>query len=356
MKSIIRFAALLALALTALFPATSLAVNAQAAQCYGLADADCKLLQDAGSADSTAKLSSFNIDYSIKATIAGTGAADGNLNITGSGPFAIDPAVMADLKANAGKAMDPATTVKAISALSFANVIKLESTIPTVTPGTFEVRIVGGNLYFMGDKATQGKWMTLNLAQQMSAMGSSMGGMMGGASASTNPAANPKIQADIEALMKAPGVVKTESGDGPSVDGQATRKLTWNIDFAALFAAPEFKTLVTDISAASGQSMETAQLDQTIQMGQVILKDTKFQVSYLVGSGDKLFHGFGMTLAVKLDPQYAALLTNNTDAKELNVNFDLNVQLSKIGQPVKVDPVADAQNVNPGGMAPTPAK
>jgi hypothetical protein len=351
MKSIIRFAALLALALTALFPAMSVAVNAQATSCYGLADADCKLLQDAGSTESAAKLSSFVMDYSIKATIKGTGAADGDLNITGSGPFSIDPAVMADLKANAGKQMDPAAMVKAISAITFGNVIKLESTIPTVTPGSFELRLVGGNLYFMGDKSTQGKWMVLNLAQQMTAMGSSMGSMMGGSAAAANPMMNPKIQADFEALAKVPGVLKTEATDGPSVDGQATRKLSYSLDFAALFAAPEFKALVTDLSASSGQSMDTAQLDQTIQMGQVILKDTKFQVNYLVGSGDKLFHGFGLTIAVKLDPQYAALVTNNSDAKELDVNVDLNVQLSKIGQPVKVDPVADAQNA-----VPTPAK
>jgi hypothetical protein len=355
MKSIIRLTALLALALTALFPAMTVAVNAQATPCYGLADADCKLLQDATGTEATAKLSSFVLDYTLKATIAGTGKFDGTLNITGSGPLAIDPAVVADLKANAGKQMDPAAMMKAVSALTFGNTIKLDSTLPNVTPGSFEVRIVGGNLYFMGDKATQGKWMVLNLAQSMQGMAGSMMGMSPSTS-STNPVMDPKVQADLQALAKVPGVVKTEATDGPSIDGQATRKLAYNLDLAAMLAAPEFKTLMTDASATSGQTMDTAQLDQTVQMGQAILKDTKFQVSYLVGSSDKLFHGFGLTLAVKLDPTYAALLTNNSDAKELNVNFDLNVQLSKIGQPVKVDPVADAQNVNPGGMMATPAK
>ncbi len=352
MKSIFRLTALLALVLIALSPALTVAVNGQAMPCDGLADADCKLLQDSISADGMAKLSSFNADYTLNASVAGTDASDGNINATGSGSFAIDPTVIAALKSGAGNT-DSANPLNALNGLTMQTSLKADGSFVGSQGVSFDLRSVGDNLYFKGDSIAQGKWMVINLSAALQfvqnyvalSAQNAVQSLMPGTAGAANIATDPKVQADIATLIKTPGVFKGEASDGPSVDGQATRKLTYSLDVGALVNSPEFKTLATDAVKASGQEADAAQIAASVDPVaiQEVLKDSKFQLTWLVGSNDKLLHGFRLTLAVKIQPTYVAILTNTNDAKEFDANVDLNIQLSKIGQPVKVAPVPDAK-------------
>src|SRR5689334_6376971 len=161
MKSIIRLTVLLALAVTALFPAVAMTANAQGMTCYNLPDADCKLFQAATSSDAAAKLTSFTADYTLNLGLTGTGTSDGTLSITGTGQFSVDPAVIASLKGTTSP--DAAALTKALGALTLQNTAKATGNMNSEKQdGSLEFRIVGGKLYYMGDVATQGKWMVLD--------------------------------------------------------------------------------------------------------------------------------------------------------------------------------------------------
>jgi hypothetical protein len=174
--------------------------------------------------------------------------------------------------------------------------------------------------------------------------------------------ADPKVQADFAALMKVPGVFKYSAGDGPTVDGHPTRKITASLDVSIVVNAPELKTLMTNVILASGQQVDPDQVVGSMDPAVLVqmLKNSSLQQNWLVGTDDKLLHGFELALVVKIDPTYIATVTNNPDAKEFDGNFDLNLQFSKIGQPVKVDPVPDAQQPDLlnffSAPQPTPAK
>jgi len=351
MKPIFRLTALLALIFMALSPALAVAVNGQAMPCDGLADADCKLLQDSISADGMAKLSSFTTDYSLTAKIAGTDASDGDIKVTGNGAFAIDPAVTAAMKSGAGNT-DSANPLSVLNNLTMSTTVKAEGSMVGSQTSSFELRSVGGNLYFKGNTIAQGKWMVLNLAAATqfaqgyiaSSVESMVQSFMPSNGGTSNVAGDPKVQADLMTLIKTPGVFKGDASDGPSVDGQPTKKFTYSLDVAVLVNNPGFKKLALDAITASGQpdaEQVVASIDPIAI--QEVLKDSKFQIIWLVGSSDNLLHGFELSLAVKIEPTVVSILTNNNNPKEFDANVDLNIQLSKIGQPVKVDPVPDAQ-------------
>src|SRR5262249_10540160 len=130
-----------------------------------------------------AKLASFVMDYTITAKV--TGDQGGDFKVTGNGPFSVDTS-----KISAGSG-DPTA---ALGAITMANTMQASANGNGQSmAGNFEFRIVDGNLYFKGDKATQDKWMYLSLAKTITAAMSNpmFGSMMsgGGGSTSGNPAA-----------------------------------------------------------------------------------------------------------------------------------------------------------------------
>jgi methionine-rich copper-binding protein CopC len=220
--------------------------------------------------------------------------------------------------------------------------------------GSLEFRIVDGILYFMGDMASQGKWMKLSLAD---AAASSMGSM-----GSMTSMASPETAKMLEAFANVPGLVTASAEDGPEVDGEATRAIKLNIDLGVFITAltgPEGKPIIKEILASQGQTMTDAEIDA--QMAQVkamvamlepTLKATTLQISWMVGTTDQKFHGFALLFDTTVDPTLASMMsggagTSGAAPQPIKLNFNLTVTLSKLGEAVTVEAVADAVDANP---------
>ncbi|HLY26734.1 MAG TPA: hypothetical protein VKQ72_10370 [Aggregatilineales bacterium] len=362
MKSVIRFGLLVMLAVGALTPAFG--AQAQAPKpCFGLADADCQLLYGASAQDNMGKLTSFVVDLALTGKATGAPSGDVDFNISGNGPIALDQTALAALKSSTGATMMTGLA-SALKGITLQDMFKIAVNAPkTPTNLSGEIRLVGGQFYYMSQEKTAGKWMVMDLNTAMQKNPSL--GMLGAMGASSSPSAgamkDPKLQADGQALIK---YIKASTSDGPSLDGAATKQFTFDVDLSGLVNGPEMKQFMTDATAAaaasgssSSSSMGMAQM--YMPMLAKLVSNSQLQLKYLVGSDDKLFHGLELVFAIKLDAATMNALqamsssgssssTKTPMTSDINANFDLKFTLSKIGQPVKVDPVPDAQKVGTG--------
>lgn len=356
MKSLFRGGILLAIvALIAFTPA--LTTRAQGAPCYGLADADCKLLQEASDPANSAKLTSFVMDYNVTLKVVGTGTSDIDLNVTGTGPFSVDASKVS------GASSDPTA---ALSALTMANTINASLTSDGKTEkGTFEFRIVGGYLYFKGDMATQNQWQSIALGKALGALMSNpqftemmSGAMGGGTGSSSNPAAafmnDPEVMKALTNLPNIPGFIKAERKADVDIGGEKSAQFVVNFDLLALVKSKDFAPVLKAAlkSSQQGAEVDDKQVQQVIAIAQTVLKDTKFSFTQFVGTKDKLPHGIAIDFTMKIDETTAALLGagSSDGAKALDFGFHFDVKLTKIGQPVTVEPVKDAKEIDLSGM------
>jgi hypothetical protein len=359
MKSIFRLGFMLvmvAMLVVAALPATT--ARAQSDMCFGLKADDCSLANTTADSAALSKLSSFVMDYTITLK-ADTGDTAKNIDfkLTGKGPFSIDTTKMS------GGAGDPTA---AAGALTMANVIQGSLTSEGKTQqGNFELRIVNGDLYFMGDTATQGKWKKVNIAKAISqiAQNPMLGGMMSGMSgagglggASSNPAmaalSDPELIKALAAIPNIPGVITAERKDDIMIGSEKVAVFTYNLNILTLIQSKEFAPVLKAIlkSQSGGAEVDDKQVNQMIVMAQTFLKDFKFSITRYVGTADKLPHGIGLHLSLNLDAATASLVMNSSEAKPVSIDFNFDIKLDKIGEQVTVEPVSDAEEVDTGSM------
>jgi hypothetical protein len=349
MKSLFRCCLLLAIvALMAVAPlASARTANAQDAMCFGLSAENCELFAAVPEDEGAAKLAAFTMDYAITAKVAGTGTNDVDFSVQGSGPFAIDPTAMTASASNPMAALGGLTTQQKMTASLTAE--------GKTQKGVLEFRIVGGKLYFMGDMATQNKWMSLDLAAAIAQYGSMASGMMGGgASGASNPAmaamSDPEVMAAIANLPKVPGFIKAERKDDIDIGGVKSAQFVVNFDLLALVKSKEFTPILKAAMKSSGSTTEMTdqQLAQIVGVAQTFLKDTKLSITRYVSAEDKMPRGLGLNFSMKIDEASAAM-AGMTGSKGLDINFTFDVKLSKLGEKVTVEAVKDAQEVPMGG-------
>src|SRR5260221_11410394 len=254
MKSVIRFGMLVMLAVGAMTPAFSAQAQAQK-PCFGLADADCQLFYGASVPDNMSKLTSFVFDGSLVGKVTGIPSGDVDFNFSGNGPIGLDPTAISALKSSTGANMMTGL-MGALKGITLQNAFKIAvNAKPSPTNISGEIRLVGGQFYFMSPEKTPGKWLVADVTQAMSSNPSlgMLGAMGAGASGGSNSAMmqDPKMQADVQALYK---YVKASTADGPSLDGAATKQFTLDVDLGGLFGGPEMKQMFTDIAAASSST------------------------------------------------------------------------------------------------------
>ncbi|MCC7450048.1 MAG: hypothetical protein IT324_21705 [Anaerolineae bacterium] len=359
MKSVLRGAILVAIvALIALTPAlTSRAQGDQ--RCFGLAAADCELWHSGNDSANAAKYSSFVMDYNITFTLAGTGTNDVDFKVTGTGPFSVDESKIS------GASSDPTA---ALTALTMANTLTASLNASGQSQmGTFEFRIVGGNLYFKGDQATQNKWMFISLGKALSsamsnpAITDALSGAMGGGTgtgSSSNPATaimnDPEVMAAIAKIPDIPGFIKVERQADLSIGDEKVAQFVMNFDILTLIKSKEFAPVLKAGLKSSNQGAEVddKQVQQIVAIAQTVLKDTKFSITQWVGTTDKLSHGLGIDFTMKVDENTAALMNSSSSgaAKPVDINFHFDVKLTKIGQPVTVEAVTDATEIDTSSM------
>src|SRR5579859_3716029 len=317
MKSLFRLGIVVIIAVLALTPA--LGVKAQSSNCtssmaYGLADADLKLFCGAFDQANLVKFTSFIMDYNLAVKATGTPQGDVAINVQGNGPFAVDTAAM-----SAGGSSNPMAAMTAIQA---SNVIKASASGGGQNmAGNFEWRIVGGTLYFMGDMATQGKWMSLSLSDAMTSAMSQFSSMSSGSSSSggagsmfsgaSTAFSDPSVTQAFAAIPTIPGFIKADSKAGAQVDGQDTTQITFTFDLVTLVNAKETRPILKAALKSQGggtADVPDTQVDQVAAMLANALKGSNFQVNWLIGK-DGLIHGFGINIAFHLDASIAAMMT-----------------------------------------------
>jgi len=338
MKSFIRLSFLMALvAMLAFVPAAT--TRAQD-DCFGLESGDCELLK---AAEANTGVTAFVMDYDMTLRVAGLPQGqDVDFKLDGSGPI--------DFSALVGATDQTA----AIKDLVMQNVINIAYTMGEQSEdATVEIRIVDGTLYFNdGEKGWQKQSIEQAMASSMS--GFPMGGMMGGMGGMSSTT-SPKITEVLSMLSQIEGVVTTTAEDGPEVDGVATREITVNLNIAALLKGlntPEGKELIMSLVAMSGQEIPeeelTTQLSQVSMFAaalQTTLDNTSLSFGYLVGSTDNNIHGFNLDFTTTVDQQTATAFSNGQLTAPIDVDFHFTVQLSDINEPVTVEPVAEAVEV-----------
>src|SRR5262245_51795400 len=152
-------------------------------------------------------------------------------------------------------------------------------------------------------------------------------------------------------MSNAPGVVRGQRLNGPKVDGKATAQFVANLDFAAFY-----KTLKTDSArkaflqsflsgffSSAGQRPSNARLQdpKVLAAAERTVKTLKMAFIWLVGPADKMLHGIGFNVSANVDKALSAMLNSALANSALSVDWKLLFTFSKIGDPVKVDPVTE---------------
>ena len=177
MKSIIRLGVLVLVALVAFGPIAT--IHAQGPNnCFGAPAEDCKLFTTAFESANTAKFAQgFAMDYKLNAkfNVGGASAQNGSVDVTGTGAFGLNTTAMSS------GSSDP---MSALAGLMFSNVIKASSSDNGKTQeGSIEIRIVNGNVYFMSEQLTQGKWQYVSMSDAFTAAMSMQSSMASSGSA-----------------------------------------------------------------------------------------------------------------------------------------------------------------------------
>jgi len=356
MKSIFRLGIMLvmvAMLMTVAVPAVT--VRAQGDMCFGLKADDCQLANNMPDSAAMTKLSSFTMDYTITLK-ADTGDAAKNVDfkVTGKGPFGVDMTKMG------GDSGDPTA---AIGALMMANVMDASLTTEgKTTKGTFEFRIVGGDLYFMGDMATQGKWKKVNIAKSFGQMmqnpmiSGMLDGKGGAGGASSNPAmammSDPEVMKALMSIPSIPGGITAERKEDITIGSEKTAVFVYNVNILTIVKSKEFAPALKAMlkSQSGGAEVTDKQVNQIIVMANMFLKDFKLSFTRYVGTSDKLPHGIGLSFSLKLDAATASMMMSSSDAKPVSIDFNFDIKLDKIGEKVSVEAVSDAEEVDTGAM------
>jgi len=341
MKSVIRLSLLLALvALVALVPGLK-ATHAQDMACLpSLSASDCALFQAATTNQTSIK--TFVVDYDVALHVTGT-PQDIAFTAKGNGPIDISNVTGTDQMA-------------AIEKIVLQNAIEASVTQGGSTMSDkIEVRIVDGVLYFMDEMSTQGKWMKTSLSSMTSGMTSMM------PSSDMTSMASPELIKAFQDFASVPNLITSESGAGDTIDGVATTKITVNINLSVLFKTllgEQGRPIIKAIMEAQGQKMtdeeltqQLAQAQQAAAMLEPTLQNTKLSVAWLIDPEAKQFRGFSMNFSTKVDPTLASMFSGGSSQTPIDADFSLNVKLSKVGEAVTVEPVADAVDASEMGGA-----
>ncbi len=326
MKSFKRLSLLLALVLVVgSLPAIS--VRAQAT-CFGLADADCKILSTADA--NVVKETSFAQEFTFSLKANNNGQAT-EINATGTGSFAVDPAMMGKMNMS-----DPTAALAGL---------KLSLDVTGSTKGTgsdqsgkASLIIVNGVIYA---NANDGKgWMGAKLSD-LTSQGTSM--------AAGNPAAamatDPALLAALAKIPSIPGFIKLEkTTNSPELDGQKQIEFVYTLDIKSLVTSKDLYPIIKTIAGAAGggSDLTDEQLAQFGQLAGTALGNTTIKITRWVGATDNLYHALAIDLNASIDP---AVMGGSGPATTVALN--LLVKLTKVGQPVDIKAPADAKMMTP---------
>lgn len=324
--------------LVALLCASSIfTANAQIANCFGLAAADCQLVASADK--NISQETSFNQTFETSATLK-TATQTTTLSATGGGLFALDSAALS------GTA-DQAAVFNALKmTFNVSGSVKTTGSSASTQSGKANFVVLNGELYAQATDSTGtlSPWQSISLAQAAAA---------GSGSGSSNNASNPALAffqdpAVIQAIVSAPNIkgfiVGKKTANVPIVDGQRQTELVYTFDAKTLVTSPTMYPVIKALLKAGNANYSgatNAQMQSNALTLAAALQGTTFKVTRWIGTKDKLYHALGIDGVFKL--------TSLVAAQSGSATFHLLVKLSKVGQSITVNaPIAVSQ--------PTPSK
>ncbi len=332
-----------ALMMTGLVLQPTAAVHAQGGdQCFGLKADDCALLQ---AAKTSQKITSFNMDYELTFDGSGPQGNESSLSVKGSGPFAFDTKGAGLTGLNAGARLEAI-----LSGLMLQNTFTVSAKGPNNSvDSSGEVRIVNGMLYFQGDKSSGGKWKSVDLKAVLASAAFRRTGMN-----MQNPLAGLAMMNDVAKLATIPGFIKIERTADQTVGDQQVATFVYHFDLPTLFKSPEFVALAQQILAmrSNAPKLNAPQLKALSARLATAFGNTTFTITRLVGVTDKMPHGFGLDLALKVDPAMMALAngvtgsgaaaTQEAAAQPITVKVHFLVKLTGINSTISVEAPTNA--------------
>jgi hypothetical protein len=339
MRNKVLFIAMLLLALVLALPAVA---QQPTVFCGSLAAADCELLK--ANADAQMNLNSAAFALTGELNITGLpDTPDMNFTLDGKGGFNVDRealnAVMSSMMG--GGKPDVKASVQAL--LTLLKGLDVELTFNVGIPEalakqgglpvntiTLDAKFVDGIGYLNFDEldkvaggmlAQQGMkgWVGLNIAElgdklleENAAMLEQMGAMAGTSTMMMNPA-------DYEFVYKYVEIARTDSGSGDA-------EFTMGLDFAGMFADPQFLELMKQQMAAQGNTMTDAQIQQLGPMMAMMTQGLTFQAVQRVNTDSKLTTHTGID--VKFDMTSLMALSGQKSSGSSIVTLTLNMDYS----------------------------
>ncbi len=336
MKSVFgRLSCLLATIAVAMSVALTPAALAHAEDnCFGLNADDCALAKAGSSPDAYSKLTAFSMAYSSTVTGSGGGRGNGTFTVTGTGSYSTDKPF--DITAAGTETPDQNLTLQQAITIVSQTGDKPARTI------LYEVRIVGGMLYFL---TGAGKWFST----QLSPTGASnpLLGSIG------DPNQYVKTLRLAFQILASEGIVKAERGPDVTIDNQQIAAFVFHFDIGKALSAPDPSLMLKFIgSRVPGLTSSDPE-------------KLKAQTRY-IGTSDKLPHGVAVDITANIDPKDVAPFMPTPDPagtppadsnQPLVYNSHFEFKISGIGTKVEVQAPPDAKPlpVIPAAKTPTPA-
>jgi hypothetical protein len=300
---------------------------AQANCLSGFKAADCQLMSAA--AENMSSLTSFNLGYDISLKVGGTAVS---ISIKGNGP--IDFSQITD--------SDAQSVLTHVSMISYVTVNTLMGS--TKQTETIEIRLVDGELYINQEDSGSG-WLQVSLNRLFEKSASTFD------LAIIGPALRPGSPELFGTLSSTPGMVRGQRLNGPKVDGKATAQFVANLDFGAYYKTLKtdsarkafLESFLTSFLTGAGRRPTSAQLKdpKLLAAAERTAKTFKMAFLWLVGPADKMLHGIGFNISANVDKVLAGTLNSALGNAALSVDWKFLFTFSKIGDPVKVDPVTE---------------
>lgn len=332
-------AAILSIVLVTLF-ASTLPTHAQEICFSGLTPAECQLLTDAR----TANYKSFLMDYQVALKVSGFTPKDLTFSVKGTG--GIDTSKVADISTNP-------------TSLVLWQRMHLNWAMNNDPhENDLEYRYVAGQLYMIDTYGTKGQWVVgapydlddlrIAVAVPFSVLNSAKG-----------PLTADAIRLAFKTVSD-PAIVKVEHKTGDIVDGQPTEQFLFTINTSALTQSlsqsdnrPLLKAIVEYAYWASwnGIHIDPSTLQQivlTLEDFAPLLQNANFTVMLRLGAQDERVQCICVDFAANLDAPAASLISR-TGGKPLSIDAEFMLNLSKIGEAVNVEPVANAIVTKPRG-------
>lgn len=320
--------------------------------CFNLSADDCAILQAADA--KSAEMTSFRIDYtfnldanvsSLAAMGLSEGAGPGTIKITssGGGPFMLDMAKLVE---------DPTQAI----ALAM-DLVAAFSDGTTDESANVSFVIVDGVFYMKNPEGEE--WVGFSLADAMAMSGLPIDPMsLMGSGAGTDPTALLGAagmgMGDMEALANIPGFINQERLADEAMMGQTMYPFRTTIDLAALFAAPEFQTMLNQAMSAAGGASGDSSMAMMGAMIPMLLSNSTLTISTTqwIGADDLFTHRFtldvnasvdlnalmsaagGTSDAPKLDP-ITVVLNLAVDLSEINSSFDISAPAGATMMPME---------------------